>query len=173
MKVIIASDLHGNYEYTQKLYELCEREDPEKIILLGDLLNNYYYSDYYEIDEIVKMMNRWSAITIAVKGNTDRVDDIAKLNFQVCPTYEEIDLDGIKFYISHGHLNDKYSYLFDNNYCLFGHTHRYNLEGKQLNPGSVGLPRMNKEHTCFLYENYTFNLINLDNFKIIAKKTIK
>ena len=172
MKAIIASDIHGNLEYTKKLYALCEKESPDKIILLGDLLNNYYLSAYFVEEEIVKIMNSWSALTIAVKGNTDRIDDIAKLNFQVSPTYEEIDLDGIHFYLTHGHLYDRYDYLFDNEYCLLGHTHRYNLEGKHLNPGSVGLPRMNPEHTCLLYENHVFKLINLDNFSVIMEKTI-
>ena len=170
MKIIIASDIHGNLEYTEKLYQYCEKIDPEKIIILGDILNNYYYSDTYEINEIVKIMNRWSAITIAVKGNTDRVDDIQKLNFQVIPLYEQIDIDGIPFYLTHGHLDNP---KFDNNYCLMGHTHRYNLEGKHLNPGSVGLPRGNKEHTCLLYENHEFKLINLDDFTIISTKKIE
>ncbi len=172
MKIVIASDIHGNLEYAKKLYEFCEKKDPDKIILLGDLLNNYYHSDYFEIDEIVSLMNRFSAITIAVKGNTDRIDDIEKLNFQVSSIYDEIEIDGIKFYLTHGHYLDKYDYLFADNYCLTGHTHRYNLEGKHLNPGSVGLPRYNKEHTFLLYENGEFTLINLDDYSVIAKKTL-
>ena len=172
MRVVIASDIHGNLEYTKRLYDYCSQIDPDKIILLGDLLNNYYLSDYFTEEEIVRIMNSWSAITIAVKGNTDRVDDIAKLNFQINPTFEEIDLDGIHFYLTHGHLNDRYDYLFDNEYCLMGHTHRYNLEGKHLNPGSVGLPRMNPEHTCLLYENKIFKLINLDDYSVITEKNL-
>ncbi len=172
MKVVIASDIHGNLEYTKKLYDYCSKVEPDKIILLGDLLNNYYLSDYFAEEEIVKIMNSWSAITIAVKGNTDRVDDIAKLNFQVSPSFEEIDLDGIHFYLTHGHLNDRYDYLFENEYCLMGHTHRYNLEGKHLNPGSVWLPRMHPEHTCLFYENQSFKLINLDDYSVIAEKNL-
>ena len=170
MKLIIASDIHGNLEYTEKLYDYCFKIDPDKIILLGDLLSNYYRNNPFEVEEITKLMNRWAAITIAVSGNTDREDDIARLNFPVHDFYEEIDIDGIKFYLTHGH---KYSRLFDDNYCLTGHTHRYNLEGKYLNPGSVGLPRGNKEHTCLLYENHQFKLINLENFTVIAVKDMK
>ena len=40
MKVIIASDIHGNLEYTRKLEQLIEKENPDKLILLGDL---YYH----------------------------------------------------------------------------------------------------------------------------------
>lgn len=170
MKLIIASDIHGNLEYTEKLYEYCERIDPEKIILLGDLLNNYFYSDTYEINEIAKIMNRWAAITIAVKGNTDRVDDIDRLYFPIHAPYTEIEIDGIPFYLTHGHIDNP---KFEHNYCLVGHTHRYNLDGNQINPGSVGLPRGHKEHTCLLYDNHEFKLINLDDFTVISTKKIE
>ena len=173
MKAIIASDIHGNLEYTKKLYELCEKIDPDQIILLGDLLNNYYLNDYFEVNEIVTLLNRWSVRTIGVRGNTDRDNDLERLLFPIYDTYTEIDLDNNHFYLTHGHLNDKYDYLFDDNYCLMGHTHRYNLEGKHLNPGSVGIPRGNKEHTCLIYENNLFKLINLEDFTIIAEKSIK
>ncbi len=173
MKIVIASDIHGNLEYTKKLYQFCEEKDPDQIILLGDYLNNYYVDDYFAVEEIVTLMNRWSARTIGVRGNTDRYDDLEKLAFPVSELYTEIDIDGIHFYLTHGHLNDKYSYLFDDNYCLYGHTHRYNLEGKHLNPGSVGLPRGTKEHTCLFYENGVFKLINLENFTIIVEKKLK
>ena len=38
MKIIIASDIHGSLKYTKKLSELIEKNNPDKIILLGDLL---------------------------------------------------------------------------------------------------------------------------------------
>ena len=40
MKLIIASDIHGSYKYTKKLEELIIKENPDKIVLLGDL---YYH----------------------------------------------------------------------------------------------------------------------------------
>ena len=92
--------------------------------------------------------------------------------FGLVADYEKIDIDGVPFYLSHGHLNNKYAYLFDDNYLLSGHTHVYNLEGKHLNPGSVGIPKVNKEHTCLLYEKKEFKLINLENFEVIASKKI-
>ena len=172
MKIIIASDIHGNLEYTEKLYKYCEQIDPDKIILLGDFLNNYYHPDPFSEDEIVKILNRWAAITIGVRGNTDRDNDIQKLSFPIADEYEILNIDGIDFYLTHGHLLNKYSYLFADNYCLVGHTHQYNLQGKYLNPGSVGLPRYNEEHTCLYYENGIFKLINLENYAIIDKIVI-
>ena len=40
MKYLVASDIHGSLFYMKKLSELIDRENPDKIILLGDL---YYH----------------------------------------------------------------------------------------------------------------------------------
>ena len=172
MKLVIASDIHGNYEYTEKLLKYCELKNPDKILLLGDYLNNYYRPDSFSENEVVNLLNRWSALIVGVRGNTDSDNDIAKLNFPIHDEYIEYDIDGLSFYLTHGHLNTRYSNIFADHYCLMGHTHEYDLTGKHLNPGSVGLPRNNQEHTCLFYENKVFYLINLDNFNIITKIVI-
>ena len=41
MKYLVASDIHGSYFYAKKLDNIIEQEEPEKIILLGDLYTNY------------------------------------------------------------------------------------------------------------------------------------
>ena len=74
---------------------------------------------------------------------------------------KEIEIDGTKFLLTHGHLINKYTHLIADNYCLSGHTHIYNLDGKNINPGSVGIPKVNHEHTCILYQDNIFYLINL------------
>lgn len=38
MKVLVISDIHGSGYYADKIKEINERENPEKIILLGDLI---------------------------------------------------------------------------------------------------------------------------------------
>lgn len=175
MKAIIASDIHGSYEYTKKLDKLIEQENPEKIILLGDLLyhgaRNALPNEYSTID-VTNTLNKYSNKIIAVRGNCDSEVDDMVTDFDIMADYKQIDLDGIKFFISHGHLNDKYEDLFNDSYLLSGHTHIYNLEGKRLNPGSVGIPKVNKEHTCLLYEKGMFKLINLEDFSVIDEKKI-
>ena len=172
MKVIIASDIHGNLEYTRKLDELINKERVDKIILLGDLLHNYYYYDPLEEKEVANILNKYAKIIVAVKGNCDRDYEIDKLLFGMDNEIDKIDLDSHSFFITHGHLNYKYDYYLDTNYTFLGHTHIYNLEGKHINPGSVGLPRNNKEHTCIIYENGILKLIDLDSFKEIASRVL-
>ena len=38
MKLVIASDIHGSAFWCEKLMDLIEKEQPDRIILLGDLL---------------------------------------------------------------------------------------------------------------------------------------
>lgn len=175
MKVIIASDIHGSYEYAKKLDKLIDDVNPDKIILLGDLLyhgaRNALPNEYSTID-VTNVLNKQSAKIIAVRGNCDSEVDDMVTDFSIMEDYKEIELDGTKFYLTHGHLLNKYEELFKDNYVISGHTHVYNLDGKNLNPGSVGIPKVNKEHTCFLYEDKTFKLINLDDFSVIFTRKI-
>ncbi len=172
MKVLIASDIHGNLEYTKKLDDLCNKEHFDKIILLGDILNNYYYYDPKEIDEIIRILNKRATITTAVKGNCDRGYELDRLNFSLVNEIDKIDLDNHSFFITHGHLYNKYHSYLDNNYTISGHTHIYNLDGIHLNPGSVGFPRRNKEHTCFIYQDNFLYLIDIDTQKKIQYKAL-
>lgn len=172
MKLIIASDLHGSLKYTKKLEELINKTNPDNIILLGDLLYHGARNslpDEYSTMGVANILNKYSNKIIAVRGNCDsEVDDMVTI-FSIMDDYKTIDIDGTTFYLTHGHLIDKYNYLFKDKHLISGHTHIYNLEGKQLNPGSVGIPKLHSEHTCILYENKVFKLINLDDFSTIKE----
>ena len=144
MKIIIASDIHGSLKYTKKLEELIEKENPENIILLGDLLyhgaRNALPDEYSTID-VANILNKYSKKIIAVRGNCDSEVDDMVTEFSIMDDYKVIDIEGTNFYLTHGHLINKYEQLFNDNYIISGHTHIYNLEGKQ--PGSVGIPKVN------------------------------
>ena len=172
MKLIIASDIHGSLKYTNKLEELINKENPDTIILLGDLLYHGARNalpEEYSTMEVANTLNKYSDKIVAVRGNCDSEIDNMVTNFDIMSDYKSIDIDGTLFYITHGHLINKYDHLFQNNYLISGHTHIYNLEGKHLNPGSVGIPKLNPEHTCILYKDKTFYLINLEKLSIIKE----
>lgn len=172
MKLIIASDIHGSLKYTNKLEELINKENPDTIILLGDLLYHGARNalpEEYSTMEVANILNKYSDKIVAVRGNCDSEVDNMVTNFDIMSDYKSIDIDGTLFYITHGHLINKYDHLFQNNYLISGHTHIYNLEGKHLNPGSVGIPKLNPEHTCILYKDKTFYLINLEKLSIIKE----
>lgn len=175
MKLIIASDIHGSLKYTKKLEELINNTNPDNIILLGDILYHGARNslpDEYSTIEVTNILNKYSSKIIAVRGNCDSEVDDMVTNFNLTADYKKIKIDGINFYLTHGHLINEYSHLFENNYLLSGHTHIYNLEGKHINPGSVGIPKLYPEHTCILYEDKTFKLINLDNFQVLKESKL-
>ncbi len=175
MKLIIASDIHGSLKYTKKLEELIIKETPETIILLGDLLYHGARNslpDEYSTIEVANILNKYSDKILAVRGNCDSEVDDMVTNFHMMADYKSINIDGTNFYLTHGHLINKYEHLFQGEYMITGHTHVYNLEGKHFNPGSVGIPKVNPEHTCILYKNKTFYLINLENFSILKESKL-
>ena len=60
MKVVVISDIHGSGYYAEKIKEILEKENPDKIVLLGDL---YYHgprnelSQEYEPMKVAKILN--------------------------------------------------------------------------------------------------------------------
>lgn len=175
MKLIVASDIHGSFLYTKKLESLIKKEQPDKILLLGDILyhgaRNALPNEYSTID-VIETLNQYADKIIAVRGNCDSEVDDMVANFGLVADYEKIEVDGRIFYLTHGHLMEKYASLFQGHYVLSGHTHVYHLEGLNINPGSVGIPKVNKEHTCLVYENEEFKLIDLDDFSVLARRKI-
>ncbi len=164
MKLLIASDLHGSYKYTKKIEELILKENPEEIVLLGDLFNSLAE------EECINILNKYSDKIIAVRGNCDYIIN-RKAMFNYENPYLLLTIDGKRYLLTHGHELYKYTNL-EYDYILQGHTHYANLHGKTINPGSAGHPRGGNIHTCIIYEDKQFSLINLDTFEIIDKRYI-
>lgn len=175
MKIIIASDIHGCVTYLKKLEKLINIEQPNYVILLGDLFNfKENNHDLLEFDQnkTAEILNKYQDKIIAVCGNCDTT----KKNLAAFPlnkNYLTLNIDGHSFFLTHGHLISWYLDQIKDKLVLSGHTHVYNLSGKYINPGSVGLPRQNKEHTCIIYENKLLKLINLANFNTIQIRNLE
>ena len=157
MKIIIVSDIHGYNTYMSKLIDIIDKEYPNKIIFLGDI--NY---SRIKDDEVFNKLNSLRDKIIAVKGNCDDANDIECVSFPVCNNYLMVNVDGINWYLTHGHLNYKLPDIDKNDILLNGHTHCYELSRNYINPGSLSLPRMHSEHTYIIYQNKKFTLYDLD-----------
>lgn len=48
MKFLVVSDIHGSYYYAKKFKEIYEKENPDQIIILGDL---YYHGPRNSLTE--------------------------------------------------------------------------------------------------------------------------
>lgn len=86
MKVLVISDIHGSGYYADKIREIVERENPEKIILLGDL---YYHgprndlSQEYNPMKVAETLNSMKDRLLVVRGNCDAEVDEMISEFQI------------------------------------------------------------------------------------------
>ncbi len=179
MKLIIASDIHGDAECCRALLETFEREGAEKMLLLGDILyhgpRNDLPSDYAP-KKVIEMLNAVSDKIICVRGNCEAEVDQMVLNFP-CMSDTAVVFDGetgISMYMSHGHIYspDNLPKMPPRSVFLSGHTHILSAEQKNgvlcLNPGSVSLPKGGNPKSYAVYENGIFEIKTLDGRAILC-----
>ena len=169
MKLIIASDIHGSAYWCRKLLELVEREQPEKLILLGDLLYHGPRNDLpreYAPKAVIPMLSTLKDKIIAVRGNCEAEVDQMVLPFPCMADYSQLLVDGKIFHLTHGHHQSPEALppLPTGSVFLSGHTHvkRDEVIGgiRCLNPGSVSIPK-DGSNSCLIYEDgeFTFRIL--------------
>ena len=152
MKIIIASDIHGSATWCKKLVDAIEAEQPDRIILLGDLLYHGPRNplpDGYAPPEVANMLNALAERITAVRGNCDSEVDQMILEFPCMADYALV-VDGTRtLFCTHGHIHTPESppRLTAGTTFLSGHTHVKTNEQRDgirfVNPGSVALPKDN------------------------------
>ena len=171
MKLIIASDIHGSAYWCEKLMELVAREDPDKLILLGDLLYHGPRNDLpreYAPKRVIPMLEQYREKILAVRGNCEAEVDQMVLSFPCMADYALLECGGRSFYLTHGHKwnPDQLPPLEKGSVFLYGHTHvklDADMDGiRCLNPGSVSIPK-DGSHSCLVYENGEFSFRILED----------
>lgn len=164
MKLVIASDIHGSAYWCQKLMEEIQKESPDRVILLGDLLYHGPRNDLprdYAPKQVIPMLSGIREKIVAVRGNCEAEVDQMVLPFPCLADYAEILVDGRLFHLSHGHHQNPQNLppLPEGSVFLFGHTHVKLDEAvggiRCLNPGSVSIPK-DGSHSYLIYENGEF-----------------
>lgn len=156
-KVLIMSDSHG---LTAEINEIKKRHQITHMIHCGD---SELSSEHESLDDL-----------IIVRGNCD-FDNTLKQDIS-------ITIEGIRFFITHGHLYDVRASLLRLAYkgaeenaqvICYGHTHVCHVEklGDQLfiNPGSIRLPRGYPEKTYVIMEWDTPSLVAVNFFDVNGK----
>ena len=165
MKFVIASDIHGSARWCRALMDLVDREKPDKLILLGDLLYHGPRNDLpeeYAPKRVIPLLSAWAEKIIAVRGNCEAEVDQMVLPFPCMAGYAEVLADGKTLYLTHGHRASPENLppLPEGSVFLSGHTHvkRDEVIGgiRCLNPGSVSIPK-DGSHSCILYEDGAFS----------------
>ena len=169
MKLLIASDIHGSAFWCGKLLEVAEKEQPDKLILLGDILYHGPRNDLpkgYAPKQVIPMLSSWKDKILCVRGNCEAEVDQMVLPFPCMAQYSQLMVDGKTFFLTHGHHHnpDNLPSLRSGDVFLFGHTHvkmdELRSDIRCLNPGSVSIPK-DGSHSCLKYENgeFTFCLL--------------
>ena len=180
MKWLIASDIHGSEYYCKKMVEAFERENADKILLLGDILYHGPRNDLpkdYNPKAVINILNNLRDKILCVRGNCDTEVDQMVLDFPILADYALLSLDGLTVFATHGHkFNTKTPPpLSKGDILLHGHTHipaciEFGDDNIYLNPGSASMPKENNEKTYMIYEDRCFTLKTLSGETLFAKK---
>lgn len=175
MKWLIASDIHGSLYYGKKLIEQIKKEEPDKVIFLGDILYHGPRNDLpndYNPKELIKLLNEYKDKIISVRGNCDSEVDQMVLEFPIMADYMILTINDLTIFATHGHLYDVENIPFKGiDVVLSGHTHVQKCDKYDnyvhMNPGSVSISKENSYHgymvvvdKVFYWKDLEGNIIN-------------
>lgn len=161
MKLLIVSDIHGSAYYTHKIEEIAKKENPDKIVLLGDL---YYHGPRNELTkeynpmEVAQVLNNLKEKLIVIRGNCDaEVDEmISDFKFE---DNVQMNVNGKNLFFTHGHKYNKDQMPPANipiDIMFYGHFHVGFIKEENgitfANPGSISLPKENSKHSYIIFD---------------------
>ena len=159
-KFLVASDLHASQVALDKVLELANEHQVDKILLLGDIFG----TDANLMVE--KLNNVYNKLTV-IKGNNDWYLELENAKFeQFNEAYENIN--GQIAYLCHGHkLNDMYLEGYGAKIVMIGHVHRPILQNNNgmifMCPGSMAVPRLGNAKTFALIDEKKIQILTEDN----------
>ena len=171
MKLLIASDIHGSAYYCGKLMEVLEEVNPDKLILLGDLLYHGPRNDLpdeYAPKEVIALLSEIKDKILCVRGNCDTEVDQMVLPFPILADYAVIPVGRRLMYCTHGHHFNINALppMQKGDILIYGHTHVPLLDANDdrvcMNPGSVSIPKENSWHGYMTLEDGHFRWIDFD-----------
>ncbi|MDJ1122555.1 phosphodiesterase [Olsenella sp. YH-ols2217] len=162
MKFVIASDIHGSAYWCERLMEEVDREQPDRLLLLGDILYHGPRNDLprdYAPKKVIELLSPWADRIVCVRGNCEAEVDQMVLPFPCLADFAQVfDDQGNGLYLTHGHLwgPGKLPPLPAGTLFLYGHTHvkdDHDENGVRVfNPGSVSIPK-DGSHSYAVYED--------------------
>ncbi|ADL50202.1 phosphodiesterase [Clostridium cellulovorans] len=165
MKIMIASDIHGSAYYCKMMIEAYEREQADKLLLLGDILYHGPRNDLpkdYNPKQVIEMLNDMKESILCVRGNCDTEVDQMVLKFPIMADYCILYIEEQMIFATHGHNFNEENLppLHKGDILLHGHTHVPKCVDKEeyiyMNPGSVSIPKENSSNGYMIIENNEF-----------------
>ena len=175
MKYLVISDIHGSNYYAKKIEEIYNKENPDKIILLGDL---YYHgprnplTEEYNPMEVSKTLNNLKDKILCTRGNCDADVDKMISEFEFNDNIE-LDINGKKFFFTHGHKFNIDNIPSNIDVLVYGHFHTGFIKEKDgiicVNSGSISLPKCGTKNSYLIINDDEIILKDVET-NIIDKK---
>ena len=179
MKLLICSDIHGDFDCCSKIVSVFKSGNYEKLVILGDVLYHGPRNDLpngYQPKKVIELLNEISDHILAVRGNCDTEVDQMVLNFPVLSDYSLIYADGLRIYATHGHKfnTQTVTKMQKGDILLHGHTHipvfeEFGNNNVYINPGSVSIPKGGYPKTYIDYCDGEFSIVDFDG-NVIMKR---
>lgn len=171
MRFLVASDLHGDSYWTERVLEAFKNEKADKLVLLGDILYHGPRNDlpsHYEPKKVISLLNPLASSILAVRGNCDTEVDQMVLNFPILADYIYLVSGETTFFVTHGHNISPEKLpaaLSEGTVLLAGHTHiacdkeitdpATGKKVRYMNPGSPSIPKEGTMPSYIMIENGT------------------
>ncbi|MCI8576723.1 MAG: phosphodiesterase [Lachnospiraceae bacterium] len=171
MKYMFASDIHGSAYYCREMFKIYKESGADRLILLGDLLYHGPRNDLpreYDPKAVTAMLNDHKNEIYAVRGNCEAEVDQMVLEFPVMADYAVMVLNGLNFFVTHGHLfhQDQLPPMKAGDILIHGHTHLLRADAYDgyyiLNPGSTSLPKGGNPSTYGILDGTIFSIRDFD-----------
>ena len=184
MKLMIASDVHGSALYCGQMLEAYQREEADRLLLLGDILYHgprNRLPEEYARAETALMFREWlaerSLPLMCVRGNCDAEVDQMVLEFPILSDSMVLFLNGRMAFVTHGHLFNTQNPppLNRGDLLIHGHTHvqaftPFGNDNLYINPGSTSIPKENNEHSYMTYEDGLFTIKTMNGQEICSRR---
>ena len=170
MKILVASDIHGDLKACEKVLEKFVEEKADRLLLLGDILYHGPRNDLpsgYAPKKVIELLNGMKDVILAVRGNCDTEVDQMVLQFPILADYIYIISGETEIFATHGHkfTPEDHPYLREGSVFLSGHTHITVDEVREgiryMNPGSPSIPKGGSDPSYIIIEDGKLTLKKL------------
>ena len=168
---MIASDIHGSSSFCKEMLDAFDREQADKLLLLGDILYHGPRNDLpkdYAPKTVISLLNERKEKLLCVRGNCDTEVDQMVLEFPIMAEFCILYENGRMVFATHGHSFNEQNLpmLKRGDVLLHGHTHvpacKETEDYIYLNPGSVSIPKEGSWHGYMTLKSGFFTWKDLD-----------
>lgn len=177
MKVLIASDIHGSVNATERLLENFKKEGAEHLFLLGDIYNHGPRNGIPESYDPIRVSELLNGITdklTVIKGNCDSEVDTLISDFDFAES-AYVFIGGKRIFLTHGHVYNMDNLPKNADAIVYGHFHTGFISEKDgmivANTGSITFPK-NGTPKSYISVTETKIILKTDEGEIIAEREI-